>query len=532
MRTSNISDRLHIAYQFAFTKRVFTFGAHDANGLLKAILYGVLLFFAVRISSANAGDPNTARRHPHVLFVAIDDQNDWIEPLNGHPLAKTPNLQRLAARGTVFSNAHCQAPLCNPSRTSLLLGLRPSTTGVYGLAPWFRNVETLASHTSLPQAFRQQGYRTLSTGKIYHGAPATAELRAREFDDWGPQGGIGKQPKRKLIPPTPMGNHPLMDWGVFAHQDSEKGDHQITSWALDRIAQRPKNQPLFLCVGYFLPHVPIYVTQKWWDLYPHDESILPKLQATSRGDTPRFSWYLHWNLPEPRLKWVRDNDQWISLVHSYLAATSFVDSQIGRLLDGLEAEGIADDTIVVVWGDHGWHLGEKGITGKNTLWERSTRVPLIFAGPGISRGSVCREPAELLDIYPTLLDLCGLPVMPTLEGLSLKPQLLDSKAKRGRPAVTTHNQGNHTIRSRDWRYIRYADGTEELYDHRIDPEELHNVALLPESAAVLAEHRRWLPRTDASPAPGSAHRILTYNPELDEATWEGTTILRTDPIPE
>ncbi len=487
----------------------------------------------------------TAR--PNILFIAIDDQNDWIGHLGGHPLAKTPHLDRLAARGTSFLNAHCNAPLCNPSRTSLMLGLRPTTTGIYGLAPWFRTLPEWRDRVALPQHFANHGYRTAATGKIYHGGTGgggaggkgkakkkAAAPAVKEFQVTAPYGGVGSKPPKKLIPPTPMGDHPLMDWGVWPpdNDDTQKGDYQVASWTVEQIKNAPKDQPFFLAAGFFLPHVPCYATQKWFDLYPDDDSVLPKMLADDRADTPRFSWYLHWNLPEPRLKWVQENQQWRNLVRSYLACTSFVDAQIGRLLDALEASGQADNTIVVVWGDHGWHLGEKAITGKNTLWDRGTKVPLIFAGPGVTAGQRCTQPAELLDIYPTLVELAGLPARTDLEGLSLVPQLNNAATKRERPAVTSHNQGNHGVRSERWRYIRYADGSEELYDMQTDPQEWHNLAAKPEHAAVIAEHRQWLPTIDRPPAPNSASRVLTYDKASDTAVWEGTTVRRSDPIPD
>jgi choline-sulfatase len=472
-----------------------------------------------------------AASKPNVLFIAIDDQNDWIGHLGGHPQAVTPNIDALAKRGTSFLNAHCQAPLCNPSRTSLMLGLRPTTTGIYGLAPWFRTLPEWSGRVALPQYLKLHGYKTLTTGKIYHGGAGGPKARTQEFDVWGPNGGIGAKPDQKLIPPTPGGNHPLMDWGVFPHRDEDKGDWQITSWAVEQLQQLSADQPFFLAVGYFLPHVPCYATQKWFDLYPDDDSVLPKVLADDRDDTPRFSWYLHWDLPEPRLKWTRENHQWRNLVRSYLASVSFTDSQVGRLLDTLETTGLARNTIVVLWGDHGWHLGEKGITGKNTLWDRSTRVPLVFAGPGVDKGGRCQQPAELLDIYPTLVDLCGLPARKDLEGHSLVPQLKNDRAKRPWPAVTSHNQGNHGIRSERHRYIRYADGTEEFYDLQLDPNEWRNLAGDPKHEKLIAEHRQWLPKIDLPPARGSASRVLTYDAATDEAVWEGKTVKRGDPIP-
>lgn len=492
----------------------------------RAILLVLSLFPLVCASRSASARP------PNVVFIAIDDQNDWISPLKGHPLVKTPHLDRLAERGTVFLNAHCQAPLCNPSRTSLLLGLRPSTTGIYGLAPSFRSLADWRDRVAIPQCFAHQGYQTLTTGKIYHHVPESLQDRLAEFQVWGPAGGIGVRPKSKLIPPTPMGNHPLMDWGVFPHRDEDKGDHAIATWTIEQIRSAARDRPFFLATGFSLPHVPCYATQKWFDLYPDDDSLLPQVRDHDRDDTPRFSWYLHWNLPEPRLKWVREQGEWRNLVRSYLACTSFVDAQIGRILDALESTGRADDTIVVVWGDHGWHLGEKGITGKNSLWERSTRVPLILAGPGITKGGRCFEPAELIDLYPTLCELCGLPPRDDLEGHSLVPQLRDSAAARPWPAITSHNPGNHAIRSVRWRYIRYADGSEELYDHDTDPQEWINLAGTPEGQTAIDSLRPWLPRNDAPPAPGSAHRVLTYDAKTDVATWEGVPVGRSDAIPE
>jgi arylsulfatase A-like enzyme len=425
-----------------------------------------------------------------------------------------------------------------------MLSLRSTTTGIYGLSPWFRTLPEWKDRVSLPQHFKAHGYRTMSVGKIYHGgsggggggkakgknaAPSDAPP---EWDLAGPNPGIGVRPEKKLIGPTPMGNNPLMDWGVFPHQDEDKGDYQVASWAIDQIKRAPKDQPFFLAAGFFLPHVPCYATQKWFDLYPDDDSVLPKIKADDRADTPRFSWYLHWSLPEPRLQWIKENNQWRNLVRSYLACTSFVDAQVGRLMDALRENGLLENTVVVLWGDHGWHLGEKGITGKNTLWDDGTRVPLVFAGPGVTRGGRSLQPAELLDIYPTLSDLCGLPARPDLEGLSLMPQLRNPAAPRLRPAITSHNQGNHGIRSERWRYIRYADGTEELYDHASDPDEWTNLAGSAAHAAIIAEHKKWLPKIDRPPAPNSASRVLTYDRATDEAVWEGKTVRRGDPIPQ
>jgi arylsulfatase A-like enzyme len=473
--------------------------------------------------------PDTPAK-PNVLMIAIDDLNDWVGCLGGHPLAKTPHIDALARRGTLFSNAHCQSPLCNPSRTSLLLSLRPTTTGIYGLAPFFRQVPAWSQRVTLPQHFAQNGYRTLIGGKVFHGGYARND--EKEAAVWGPATGIGVKPAKKLIPPTPEGNHPLMDWGVFPHDDADKGDTKIADWAVEMLKSPPKDLPFFLAAGFFLPHVPCYVTQKWYDLYPDDDTVLPPLKADDRDDTPRFSWYLHWRLPEPRWSWVTKHNQARNLARSYLASISYVDHQVGRIIAALDASGQADNTVIVLWSDHGWHLGEKAITGKNTLWERSARVPLIFAGPGVTAGGRCTRPAELLDVYPTLSDLCGLPPRDDLEGHSLIAQLRNGTAPREWPAITSHNQGNHTVRSERWRYIHYADSSEELYDLQADPNEWSNLAADPRHAAVKAEHRRWLPKIDRPPVPKSAHRILTYDPATRATVWEGQPIQPNDPIPE
>ena len=486
--------------------------------------FSLVLFAALVFSAANFA----AEKKPNVLFIAIDDQNDWIGYLGGHPMVKTPHIDRLAKRGTAFTNAYCQAPLCNPSRTSLMTGLRPSTTGIYGLSPWFRTVPELKNLVTLPQYLKQQGgYKTYSTGKIYHGRYGR-QNNDQEFDLIGPGASAMPFPPKKLIGSTPFGNHKLMDWGVFDHKDEDKGDWKIASWAVDQLDTKPK-EPFFMSVGFFLPHVPCFATQKWFDLYPDDDSVLPKTLRNDRADTPRFSWYMHWYLPEVRHKWLEENNQWRNLVRSYLACTSFVDSQVGRLINALKRNNFSDNTIIVLWSDHGWHLGEKSISGKNTLWDDGTRVPLIFAGPGVKPGQICTQPAELLDIYPTLNKLLDLPKKNGLDGRSLTPQLMNAKAKRKWPAITTHNHNNHGVRSKNWRYIQYADGSEELYDMRKDPNEWNNLANNSKHAKVIARHKKFLPKNNRKPAPNSKHRILLYN--NGKANWQGSDIDPKAPIP-
>lgn len=495
-----------------------SFSIHTTQPLNMRNLF-ILLFIFLQIHTTCAAKPN-------VLFIAIDDQNDWVGCLKGHPQIKTPNIDALARRGTLFQNAHCQSPLCNSSRTSLMTGLRPTTTGIYGLAPWFRDLPEYKNLVSLPQHMKAHGYKTYMAGKIYHGRYGFKKGQ-KEFDIIGPRTGPDKKLKKKLVN-TPS-KHPAVDWGHYPHQDESKPDYKIASWAVSKLKAMPKEEPFFLSVGFFLPHVPCYATKKWFGLYPEETLKLPPFLATDRQDTPRFSWYLHWMLPEPRYKFLDEAKQWKNLVRSYMACTSFIDSQVGRILDALKSTGLDKNTIVVLWSDHGFHLGEKLITGKNTLWERSTRVPLIFSGPGVTSNQECTQPAELLDLFPTLSELCGLPVLKENEGHSLLPLLRDAKSKRPWPAITVHNHDNNAVRSERWRYIRYADQTEELYDMKKDPNEWNNLANDKQYEAVKKEHAKWIPKNNAMPAPGSRHRILTY--KNGKATWQGKAIHPKQAIP-
>lgn len=471
-----------------------------------------------------------AANKPNILMIAIDDQNDWIGCMGGHPQVKTPHIDRLAARGTLFLNAHCQSPLCNPSRSSLMTGLRPTTTGIYGLAPGIRDVDVTKDWVTLPQTYTQSGYHTYACGKIYHDGSIKPKDRPREFAQWGPAPGTAKPPQP--IAKLPGKRHPAMDWGVFPEKDEDCGDWKIASAAIEQLAAAPKDKPFFIAAGFRLPHVPCFAPQKWFDLYPDNTLIMPPVKADDRADLPKFSDYLYWSLPEPRLRTLQACNEWRPLVRAYLATISLMDSQVGRVLDALEATGRANDTIIVLWGDNGWHLGEKLITGKNTLWDRSTRVPLIISAPGTSKGVRCTKPAELLDIFPTLLELTSMPARTDIEGHSLVPQLKDPAAPRPWPAITTHNQGNHGIRTEDWRYIRYADGSEELYDMKNDPNEWTNLAADPKHAARKQELARFVPRIDKAPAPGSAHRVLTYDPKTGEVIWEGQKIDKSAPLPD
>ena len=397
--------------------------------------------------------------------------------------------------------------------------------------PGIRDVAELKNHVTLPQTFTSSGYHSFTAGKIYHDGSLKPKDQAAEFNTWAKTPGKTRPDKRFVNLPIPD-QITLMDWGPFPDRDEDAVDFKIADAAVTALKEAPKDKPFFVAAGFRLPHVPCYAPQKWFDLYPEETLQMPPVLDSDRDDTPRFSWYLHWKLPEPRLHTLREANQWRPLVRAYLACTSFMDAQLGRVLDALEASGRADNTIVVVWGDHGWHLGEKLITGKNSLWDRSTRVPLILAGPGIAAGAKCGRPAELLDLFPTLLELTGLPDRPDLDGHSLVPQLKDSNAPRAWPAITTANKDNHGIRTERWRYIRYADQSEELYDTLADPNEWTNLAGQAQFKAVKTDLAQWLPKVNKVPVPGSAHRILNYNPDTGEVDWEGKTIGKNVPIPD
>jgi choline-sulfatase len=485
----------------------------------------LLCFIAFAVFTAFAATAAHAADRPNVLFIAVDDLNDWIGPLGGHPQAKTPNLDRLAARGVTFTNAHCQAPMCNPSRTSLMTGKRPSTTGVYALDPWFRTAEPLKDLVTFPQHFQASGYVTMATGKLHHDGfpPKDQRVDGVEFTRWGYGGGHRQQPRNKRADATTRKER-AWGWGVFDGTDEELHDYKVADWAIEQLKNPPaEGKPFFLGVGFRRPHLPCVVPQKWFDLYPDDETlVMPKVKREDRDDVPASAEYLHWKIPEPRLNVLEREGEWRHLVRSYLACISFMDAQVGRVLDALDASGNADKTIIVLWSDHGWHLGEKGMTGKLSLWERSTRVPLMFAGPGIPKGAKCNRTVELLDLYPTLIELAGLPSRDGLEGHSIVPQLNDPNAPREVPAITTQNLNNHAVRTERWRYIRYFDGGEELYDHANDPNEWTNLAADPKHAETKNQLAKWLPSQNTAAVPGSKTRFSEIRD--GKRYWEGKLV--------
>ncbi len=429
---------------------------------------------------------------PNVLFIAVDDLNDWTGFLKGHPGVRTPNLDELARRGVVFSRAYCSAPACNPSRTSLLTGKRPSTSGVYhNDQPW-RPV--LADAVTLPQRFRAAGYRVEGGGKIFHNT--FNDLGS--WDEWHALKS-GDHPVPRERPVNGIAGAAHFDWGPVDVPDEAMGDYKTVSRAIDYL-KRDHSKPFFLAVGLIRPHLPWYVPAKYFAEFPLSDIVRPAVKANDLDDVPNAGRAIA--KPGGDHRKVVEADQWDRAVQGYLASIAFADAQIGRLLAALDSSPHAKDTIIVCFGDHGWHLGQKEHWRKFALWEEATRVPLIVVAPGVTRpDSRCERTVSLLDLYPTLIELCGLPHKGELEGETLVPLLKNVAAERATPAVTTHGRNNHAVRSERWRYIRYAHGGEELYDHDSDPHEWTNLATNARLNSVKQELARWLPDRNAADAP-------------------------------
>jgi arylsulfatase A-like enzyme len=435
--------------------------------------------------------PVHADERPNVLFIAVDDLNDWISPLEGYPGCRTPNLERLAKRGMTFTRAYCAAPACNPSRVSLMTGVRPWTSGVYGNRHAWRPV--MPDVVTLPQQFMKHGYQAVGSGKIYHGRfedPAS-------WNDYLLKGG-DPRPSREVLN-DPHSRAGGIVWGVLDVPDEEMNDYKMASYAVDYLQKEHEN-PFFLGCGIYRPHMPWQVPRKYYEMYPLEEIVLPEVPDDELADVPRAG--VRMARPNGDHATILRTNNWKYAVQAYLASITFADAQIGRLLDALEASPYNDNTIVVLWSDHGWHHGQKHHWRKFALWEQATRMPLFLSVPGMTEpGSVCERTVDLMSIYPTLCELCSLPVPEQAEGASIVELLKNPAAEWDRPAITTHGRGNHAVRSERFRYIRYADGSEELYDHQADPNEWTNRADDPKLKQVIADLARWLPEREAPDAP-------------------------------
>jgi arylsulfatase A-like enzyme len=493
-----------------------TGGRRGLSAFLPAVVLVMALVSNLGSCAAVAAEASSGGR-PNILLIAIDDLNDWIGCLGGHPQAKTPNIDRLAARGVLFANAHCQSPVCNPSRASMMTSLYPATTGIYFLSPDLAESPIARQNTLLPKRFEQEGYHVTGAGKIFHG-----NQNNRHLPNWaGSFGGFAPYPEKKL---SSFPGVRLWDWGVYPERDELLSDHKIAAWAVEQL-QKQQDKPQLLAVGFYQPHVPQYAPQKWFDMYPMESLQLPEVLANDLDDLSDYGINLtRLEHVAPAHDWVVKNEAWKPLVQSYLACVSFVDHQVGRLLDALDNCPAKDNTLVVLYSDHGFHLGEKERWAKRSLWEDSTRVPLIIAGPGVARGKVCNKPVQLLDVYPTLLEVAGLKQDDRLEGHSMTALLKDPAADWPYMARTSFGPGNYAIRSESHRYIHYNDGSEELYDHANDPHEWHNLIENPDMAATAARHRAFLPE-QSHPVLGSGstgHRAF-HASEATKPQAQGST---------
>ncbi len=403
---------------------------------------------------------------PDLLFIAVDDLNDWVGHLGGHPQARTPNIDRLVARGVTFTNAHCVAPACNPSRAGLMSGIRPWKSGIYTNGdpahPVLKDTLTINRH------FLANGYSVFGAGKIYHGFHS--EGREDTWTQW--KGLFGTQGTH--VSNLNGLNKSHFDWGVLPAKTEEMGDYKSTDWAIDKL-MHPSEGPMFVALGYVKPHLPWHVPQEYFDRFPLDEIELPTTTQGDLSDIPPAGRKMA--NPDGDHAAVVKSNQWQKAVQGYLATISFLDDQVGRLLKALDSSPRGKQTIVVWWTDHGWHLGEKEHWRKFALWEEATRTSFAIAVPGMTTArSRCDAAVDYLSVYPTLCELTGLPIPKHVQGPSLVPLLKDVDAPWTSVAVCTHGLGNHAARDARYRYIRYANGEEELYDHQSDPLEFTNLA--------------------------------------------------------
>jgi arylsulfatase A-like enzyme len=458
--------------------------------ILSAISF--LLLVGSRTTSV-AEDPSTNK--PNVLLLIADDLNDWVGPNLGHPQTITPNLDKLAARGMTFRNAMCAAPLCNPSRTAFLSGMRPSTTGIYG------NDQVWMPHIGrglcLNDYVRKFGYTSLGCGKIYH----YHNYREADWDNVVFYGDdtLPNHPAKRS--PGPFGYRMFTEGPPtkeFEEQRAESKlvDYRSVSWAIDRLAEQ--KGPFFLACGVHRPHTPWDIPKKYFEMHPLENIELPAVLTNDLADVPPAG--VAFARSGPVYQNILRLGLWKDRVRAYLAAVSYADAQLGRLLDALYKSPFRDNTIIIFVGDNGWHLGQKEHWGKVTLWNEATRVPMIWSVPGVTKGaSECMQAVDLMSIYPTVCELTGIPRPPHVEGVSIKSLLANSKAKWNQPALSTMLKGNHTLRTEEWRYIRYNDGSEELYNEKNDPHEWTNLANKPGMGEIKAKLAKYLPATNAAP---------------------------------
>lgn len=438
---------------------------------------------------------------PNVIMLVVDDMNDWISLLDPNSPIKTPNLERLAEQGTLFTQAYCMSPACNPSRVATLTGLRPTTSGVYGnKSDWRR---ALPNRRTLMQQFQVAGYDVFGAGKIFHHQLEGAFHDDDSFDNFQPMR-PQVYPDKKLNASPDYGSRNT-DWGEFPVRKKDTIDFHTASYCVEFLSENPAEQdkPFFLACGIYKPHSPFFAPAEFHDRY---QSIpLPLRKSDDWSDLPSGAvtlmkgkkWF--WQGMEKVQR--RQKSAYHDFIRSYAACVSFADAQIGRVLDALAGNPQHENTVVVLWSDHGFHLGEKDHIEKFALWEKSNHIPFIIVAPGTtSPGTQCHQPIDMSALYPTLLELCSIPAIDDCDGTSITPLLRDVTSKWDHPALMTYLPGNHAVRSNRWRYIQYADGTEELYDLKSDPNEWTNLAPQTESEPILQSHRQWLPSTEAQAA--------------------------------
>jgi arylsulfatase A-like enzyme len=422
---------------------------------------------------------------PNVLFIAIDDLNHWVGHFGRNTQTKTPNIDRLASMGVSFTNAQCAAPVCNPSRAALLSGKRPGTTGIYDNNNPFTKV--LTPDQSLVMQFKNAGYETFGTGKLWHGGLGWPEQWTTIQDETVKKGKVSD----RSIGGIAFG--PIVEGGDEAVSDTGIADYGISELS------KPHDKPFFLTLGFHKPHMPWNVPQKYYDMHPLADIQLPPTKEGDLSDIPPIG--LKMAKPTGDHAAVLASGRWKEAVQAYLATITYLDGQIGRVLDAYEKSPHKDNTIIILWGDHGWHLGEKEHWRKFALWEEATRAPFIWVVPGVTKpGGICKSPVDFMSVYPTLCELTALPKPAWLEGDNIKPLLSDPAAAWTGVAITTFGQNNHAIRTDRWRYIRYADGTEELYDHSNDEYEWTNLAANPEHTALKASLEKHFPTNSVPPS--------------------------------
>lgn len=440
--------------------------------------------------------PVLAAEKLNVLLVVSDDLRDTVG-CYGNAAIKTPNLDRLASRGVRFEHAYAQYPVCNPSRTSFLTGLRCEQTGVVGNGTMFRT--RLPDIITMPQMLRQNGWHTASFGKIFHVGEAMGEIREGWMD-------LGKSwDEARMFQPTPAGRALLegrnltggklkwCEWGAMGGSDDDQPDGQTAIHAIRTIEDcTARGKPWMVAAGFHRPHDPFLSPRKYFDLYPPDAlklyhdpadaSPLPPLSMPGGSFAEAFNAFT--------------DQERIEFLRAYYAGVSFMDAQVGRIIDTLDRLELWDHTLVIFIGDNGYHHNERNWWNKSTLFERSCRVPCMIIAPGAKPGQVCRSLVELVDLYPTVADYCGVRPPHTLAGQSLR-SLLDDPQAPGKPAAFTlvtrgPNRYGQAVRTERWRFIQWSDGNTELYDEQDDPQETRNLSADPVHADLIKQMQRTL----------------------------------------